>query len=66
MPWSETSPMEERIRFVTLAQEGLFSHTEPCQGETLGFEETGDGIWSVYFCNYLLGRHHERDCRLHV
>lgn len=34
-------------------------------GETLGFEETDDGIWSVYFCNYLLGRLHERDYRLH-
>jgi hypothetical protein len=34
-------------------------------GETLGFEETDDGIWTVYFCNYHLGPLHERDYRLH-
>jgi putative transposase len=30
MPWSETNPMNERLKFVALAQEGLYSMTELC------------------------------------
>jgi len=30
MPWKETSAMEERVRFVTLYQEGLYSLAELC------------------------------------
>lgn len=30
MPWKETSAMEERVRFVTLHQEGLYSMAELC------------------------------------
>ena len=28
---------------------------------TIGLEEVDDGIWSIYFCNVLLGRLDERD-----
>jgi putative transposase len=28
---------------------------------TIGLEEIDDGIWSIYFCNVLLGRIDERD-----
>jgi putative transposase len=31
MPWSQTDPMNERMRFVALAQEGLYSMTELCE-----------------------------------
>ena len=31
MPWSQTEPMTERMRFVTLYQEGLYSMAELCQ-----------------------------------
>lgn len=31
MPWSQTEPMSERVRFVTLHQEGLYSMSELCQ-----------------------------------
>lgn len=27
----------------------------------IGLEEVADGIWSIYFCNVLLGRIDERD-----
>jgi transposase InsO family protein len=30
----------------------------------IGFEETDDGIWSIYFCNVLLGRLDEHDYRI--
>ena len=51
MPWNETSPMTERMRFITLHQEGFYSMSELCQRfgisrqtgyKWLGrFEETG-------------------------
>jgi len=28
---------------------------------TIGLEEVDDGIWSIHFCNVLLGRVDERD-----
>jgi hypothetical protein len=31
---------------------------------TIGLEETGDGIWSLYFCTVLLGRLDEHDYRI--
>jgi len=31
MPWNETSSMTERMRFITLHQEGLYSMSELCQ-----------------------------------
>lgn len=31
MPWSQTDPMKERMKFVVLAQEGLYSMTELCE-----------------------------------
>jgi putative transposase len=31
MPWSQTDPMTERLRFVTLYHEGLYSMAELCQ-----------------------------------
>lgn len=34
--------------------------------EWIAFEETGDGIWSVYFYNVLLARLDERDFKLRV
>lgn len=30
MPWRQTEPMTERVRFITLHQEGLYSMTELC------------------------------------
>ena len=30
MPWAETEPMKERIRFVTDGERGLYSMTELC------------------------------------
>ena len=33
--------------------------------EYVGLDEVEDGIWSVYFGPVLLGRFHERDCRIH-
>ena len=30
----------------------------------IGFEETADGIWSIYFCNVLLGRLDEHEYRI--
>jgi len=34
------------------------------QQHHIGLEETDDGIWSIYFCNVLLGRLHEHDYRI--
>jgi len=34
--------------------------------EHVGFEETDDGIWSVFFYNTLLGKLNERDWRFHA
>lgn len=31
MPWSQTDPMKERMKFVALASEGLYSMTELCE-----------------------------------
>lgn len=31
MPWSQTDPMKERMKFVALAQEGLYTMTELCE-----------------------------------
>lgn len=31
MPWRQTDPMDERMKFVVLAQEGLYSMTELCE-----------------------------------
>lgn len=33
-------------------------------GETVALEEVDDGIWSLYFCNSLLGRIDQRDMKL--
>jgi len=33
----------------------------PLEGYDVGLDETGDGIWSIYFCNVLLARFDERD-----
>jgi hypothetical protein len=33
--------------------------------EYVGLDEVDDGVWSVYFGPVLLGRFHERDCRIH-
>lgn len=30
MPWAETEPMKERMRFVADAERGLYSMTELC------------------------------------
>lgn len=35
------------------------------RGEWIGLDETDDGIWSVFYCETLLGRYHERDRRIH-
>jgi transposase InsO family protein len=35
-------------------------------GELLGLEETEEQVWSVYFADYLLGRLHQRDYRVHA
>jgi hypothetical protein len=32
--------------------------------EYVGLEESGDGVWSVYFANFLLGKVSERDFRI--
>lgn len=34
--------------------------------EHVGLEETADGIWSVYFCNLLLGKFSEQDFRIYT
>jgi putative transposase len=34
----------------------------PLKQLTVGLEEVNDGIWSIHFCNVLLGRLDERDC----
>lgn len=34
--------------------------------EHVGLEETADGIWSVYFCNLLLGKFAEQDFRIYT
>ena len=34
------------------------------EDEHVGLEETGDGVWSVYFANFLLGKFSERDFRI--
>jgi putative transposase len=34
----------------------------PLKQHPIGFEEVADGIWSIYFCQVLLGRIDERDC----
>ena len=31
MPWAETSPMEERVRFIANYRAGLYSMTELCE-----------------------------------
>src|SRR5690349_5898071 len=31
MPWSQTAAMDERVRFITLHQEGLYSMAELCE-----------------------------------
>ena len=33
----------------------------PLKQHTIGLEEVDDGIWSIHFCNVLLGRIDERD-----
>lgn len=33
-------------------------------GEHIGFEAVDDGVWSVYFFNYLIGRFHERTMQI--
>lgn len=38
--------------------------SEALIGEHIGLEETGDGVWSLYFYNVLLGRLDERDYKL--
>jgi hypothetical protein len=40
--------------------------TRALDDEYVGLEETGDGIWSVYFYNLLLGKFSERDFRLYT
>ena len=35
------------------------------QHEYLGLEESANGIWSIYFCNLLLGKFAEQDLRIH-
>ncbi len=40
--------------------------TRALDDEYIGLEETGDGIWSVYFYNLLLGKFSERDFRLYT
>jgi hypothetical protein len=34
--------------------------------EDIGLEETGDGIWSIYFYDVLLARLDERDFKLYA
>ena len=34
--------------------------------EHVGLEESGDGVWSVHFANFLLGKFAERDCRIYA
>ena len=38
--------------------------SEALIGEYIGLEETGDGVWSVYFFDVLLGRLSERDYKV--
>lgn len=37
----------------------------PLKQQLLGLEETGDGIWSIYFANVLIAKVDERDMILH-
>ena len=34
---------------------------DPLEGRYIGLDETGDGIWSIYFRDVLLGRYHEEE-----
>ena len=34
--------------------------------EDIDLEETGDGIWSIYFCDVLLAQLDERDFKLYA
>ena len=52
MSWRETSPTEERIRFVRDHRSGA--------GQWIGLEETDDGVWSLYLCKELVARYDER------
>lgn len=45
-------------------QGGYLFLSETLSGEPVGLEETGDGIWSVYFGPVLLGRFDEREKKL--
>ena len=36
------------------------------EDEHVGLKETADGVWSIYFCNLLLGKFAERDRRLYT
>ena len=40
--------------------------SQALQSENVGFEETDDGIWSVFFYNTLLGKLDESDWRFHA
>ena len=35
-------------------------------GEYVGLEEIDDGLWSLYFCNVLIGRLNARELRVHA
>ncbi|SRR5437867_13277963 len=110
MPWLETSPVEQRERFIRDHRLELYSMVELCtrygisrktgykwfdrfedcparfartsrrhqrwnhppekaaavianalKQHPIGLEEVDDGIWSIHFCNVLLGRVDERD-----
>lgn len=36
------------------------------EGQWIGLDEVDDGTWSVFFCDYPLGRYDERDRQLHT
>ena len=76
MPWRETAPMKERMRFVTDWERDLYSMVELCERYGVSrktgykwlarYERVDDGVWSIYFCHVLLARIDERDYVLHA
>jgi hypothetical protein len=58
------------VRLVSNAGAFRFKHRELFLSNALkqnfvGLEETADGIWSIHFCDVLLGKLHERDFRVY-
>ena len=47
MPWMETCPVKERMRFVVAIESGLYSMTEACQRYGVS-RKTGYKWWNRY------------------